>query len=830
MPRARRDSLVQSIASASNTGTTKTQTLPGLLEDSYLLDQLQKLSLVIDNKDWNTIEENEVSSITAESSTTDEKAYSEPNKNHSNKYSAYTTYLEQLDSNIYNYNLVLNQTILVENQLTSIIDKFNDVKTDTTNFIEIINNVNNEYSKLNKINQDIPAILNHFEILEPIMRRLKNSSSSLKIVQRDSFKTMLKNIESSLVFLELNKNFKDYEIYRIKFKQCLIRCIELITNYSVTLLKNNFNEINLKLSKKDINSVTKDALFYNKFSIISLNFNDQIKEIFQRLQNPNLERYFDEISSLLNQCFDNYFQLRHKLLSTVIYDFLSESYKDSNINLVKFIQSYKTFFQQLCNDEFNLFIKFFPLNDISKLKINQWFIHKLCDPLYDNCRIKILKEVDIPTLCDSISLFTQYYEFEEGSDEYNKKFQNIKFDKIFEQILNKIQTRLILRTQIYIENFIINYKPTLDNFTITHNAHNNSSKNTSILKDPLVKLYLNNLKSNNLRSNTNTSMGLKNERIVSAGNNSTNDDENTVLLEEKISSYYPPLIMSLALLSKIYEMVNSIVFDDLAHHIVHDCIVSLRKAFNFLQNITANKKDIDQLDIKLSMLRNLLMLRDQIQNFNIEYTVNETYLDFSGVEEFFNSFSSNNTNHNNLSESQNNSGTNLKSFNNNSKSTSNTNLKHNDSSVSMLTMARDLVPKVVNNMVDARTELINELRVVIKDFTDSCTHDIIKDSFTLTKLADTTFNSMTLQKNVETTLPIIFEKICKYIDDNDIVINLMDAIQLVLIQSYNEFFELITSKAENNQIDKSKITEIMDSDVFFEFVNTINSKLTNSNI
>lgn len=203
---------------------------------------------------------------------------------------------------------------------------------------------------------------------------------------------------------------------------------------------------------------------------------------------------------------------------------------------------------------------------------------------------------------------------------------------------------------------------------------------------------------------------------------------------------------------------------------------------------SAGKSDINNLDVSLAYLKNLLLLRDSIQNFNIQYTVNETYLDFSGVEGFFKSLKENGRN-----------------------------VLKKTSSSTILTLARELVPKVVNNMVDARTELISELRNVIKDFTENTSLELINDTLDINNGEDLSSKNLKLRENIKARLPRIYEQIVNYIDDQDIVVNLLDAVQELITQSYSKYYENISELAENGKLGKDQVADVMYLDVFADF-------------
>lgn len=782
MARSRKNSLVRDIA--SHPTIPEAQTIVGLLDDSYLFDKLKKLSLAVENSDG--LQRTDVSEGCSEVNGSEATTSADVKK--TNKYLYYTTYLDQLNIKIDEYKVVLDQTRQVNDQLDSSIKKFRKISQDTGAFIEETKTIYEKQSKLSNLTESIPKALHYFEVLDPIMRRLKHATSPA-IVKKSSFTTMLATIDESLRFLDENSDLKDAAAYRIKFKQCLIRACELISHFLTNLLKQTNQEILDKTKNKNsltgLPSTTRDAFLYSKFYTIADTFKTQVSEIVKRSNEKAYNKYHDELNSILYECFNHYFQTRLRLLTPVIWSHIDEIVvKDKDQGLVKFIQDGKVYFQQLCADEYKLFVEFFPEKECH-FKINQWFL-QLCEPLYDSIRVRVLKETDICTLCDSVTLFAPYYEFEEGSEEYVKQFTDIQYDKLFEPIVQKVQARLILRVQIYVQQNILSYRPTRDVFMISNRRRksktslqggNEDATTSDDNPDPLLESYLS---------------SFKNRSILPISPNDADDksidsEESTDKISQ-LQTYYPPLLKTLALLSKIYEMINSVVFDDLAHHVVHDCIVSLRNAYDMVIKSSAGKSDFNNLDISLAYLKNLLMLRDSIQNFNIQYTVNETYLDFSGAEGFFKSLKEN--------------GRNV--------------LKKTKSS-SILTLARELVPKVVNNMVDARTELISELRNVIKDFTESTSLELIDDTLDINSDEDLLSKNVKLRENIKARLPRIYEQILNYIDDQEIVTNLLDAVQELITQSYSKYYETITELAENGKFAKDQVADVMYLDVFTDF-------------
>ncbi|SMN21683.1 similar to Saccharomyces cerevisiae YER157W COG3 Essential component of the conserved oligomeric Golgi complex (Cog1p through Cog8p) [Maudiozyma saulgeensis] len=748
MVRSRRNSLVQTIAVQP---TLLEPQENSLLDDSYLLENLQKLATVI-----NGTTDKEILSLNSivKSSVESLDSVTTPDK-----YSQYTDYLTQLDENIKDYDNILKQTHRISNQLEDSLSQFNTISDQSSGFIKDTHTLYDSRKEFVKLSQALPQYLTYFDNLAPIIRRL-NHASSPNIVRKESFKTMLSNIDKSLFFLEENPDILESEAYRIKYKQCLIRACDLISKYSI----NNLKQIQSEITQKDImaNKNTRDALIYNKFSSISDDFKQNISALIDRATDEKYKRYNSELTSILNDTFEQYFQIRYKFLNQIIWLQVDDTIiRDKKFSMIQFIQDNKTYFQQLCNKEYKLFMEFFPEDSICKDRINHWFI-KLCDPFYVTIGVKCGRESDIDILCDSLILFEPFYQFEEDSEEYAKQFNEVQFDKIFSPVLTRIQNRLIQTVKNYIHRTIVSYKPSAEDFMI-------SNKKLKLQDDEgFVKTYVSNFRNDNTVTATTTSSSDKTE------------NNNAII----ISSYYIPLIKGLALLFKIFEMVNPLIFDQLAHHTVHSCISSLKNAYTIItRNESPDTSLAHDLDIKLFYLRNLLLLRDEIQEFNIKYTLNTKSLDFSGVESFFKNYKA--------------------------------------GEMSLFSLAKDFVPKVVDNMLDARTELVQELRICIKDFTDVASTDIIGDYLMVTTPEKLTTVNTNLTSCIENRIPRIYEQICHSIEDKEIAQHLIEAIEQYCNDQYSEFHDKVVTLGEQSKLSSDDVLQLVPPEVFNQAFKTL---------
>lgn len=200
------------------------------------------------------------------------------------------------------------------------------------------------------------------------------------------------------------------------------------------------------------------------------------------------------------------------------------------------------------------------------------------------------------------------------------------------------------------------------------------------------------------------------------------------------------------------------MFDDLAHNIVHQTTESLYNA----SNLIAGKST--PADGQLFLMSHLLILKQQIVAFDIEYVAPDVSLDFSGVTNTFWELRERGGlfNPRNL----------------------------------MRLVGHGLLPRVVENMLDAKVELDGRLRTVINDFINAFAARMTASL--PAKFVDT----RNLQRGelihpscrtIEKEVPVLRKILNEYIDDTRMKETLVGAVQDRTIQIYEDFFEKYTS-------------------------------------
>lgn len=232
---------------------------------------------------------------------------------------------------------------------------------------------------------------------------------------------------------------------------------------------------------------------------------------------------------------------------------------------------------------------------------------------------------------------------------------------------------------------------------------------------------------------------------------------------------------------------QSTVFDDLAHQIVHLTTTSLHQATDLISS------KVTHVDGQLFLIKHLLILKQQIVAFDIEYVTPDVSFDFSGVTNTF------------------------------------WELRERgglfDPRKLWRVMGGGLLPKVVENMLDAKVELDGRLRTVINEFTNNYAARMTK--FIATSAASRHgFDSVLAVKKVQEAsdreVPLLRRKLDEYLDDIRTKETLVGAVQDQVIQDYEHFYDLYTAEKRSNgklisKKGKGRDDEVYDPDMFSEW-------------
>lgn len=224
------------------------------------------------------------------------------------------------------------------------------------------------------------------------------------------------------------------------------------------------------------------------------------------------------------------------------------------------------------------------------------------------------------------------------------------------------------------------------------------------------------------------------------------------------------------------------IFDDLAHQIVHQTTLSLVSAS------TQISKSASPTDGNLFLLKHLLLLKQHIVAFDIEYVSSEVNIDFTSFTSTF------------------------------------WELRERGGLFDPRNWGRWLVPRVVRDMRDAKGELDGRLRNVINEFTqgfaDRMTAAIPKlDNPKKGATTDPKAATEQVRMAVEKDVPFLRKKLEEYIDDARTRETLVAAVMDVTVQAYEDWFDSRGAAAAGAKKSKGKgrEDELWDPDMFAEW-------------
>jgi len=103
----------------------------------------------------------------------------------------------------------------------------------------------------------------------------------------------------------------------------------------------------------------------------------------------------------------------------------------------------------------------------------------------------------------------------------------------------------------------------------------------------------------------------------------TGDDAMAKQLDQVYESWFPPMQTVSRILSKMFRVVETRVFEDMALQSVQACTKCLKDGSNYIRQCRG------QVSSDLFLVKHLLILREQLSPFDIELRPVERQLDFS---------------------------------------------------------------------------------------------------------------------------------------------------------------------------------------------------------
>ncbi|KAK3070950.1 Golgi transport complex subunit 3 [Teratosphaeriaceae sp. CCFEE 6253] len=643
--------------------------------------------------------------------------------------------------------------------LATPLSSFRAVATQTDAFRHQCESLIVEQRRLSSLAGSIEENAQYYTYLEPITRRL-NAPNATNLVKGNDFAEMLSNLDQCLAYMESHPKHKEAETYRSRYRALLTRALTLIRHHFTKSLGDIAADISKRIQGGQLKETTHSALLYAKYRVPA----PELKVLGLEIQKRAVPTPDDvdagrepEYASLLRELYQSYIATRGRLILPLVSKKLAELGASSQqADVLAFAKASLSYMRGICLDEYELWYEWFETDGAL-----YDFLENLMEPMYDYLRPKVIHETKLEKLCELCSVIQGRYMSLESEDEDdgsaivspsidNKPFgRKLDFASLVQPALEDAQTRLVFLALTALREGIESYVPKQEDLDWPKTT---TSRKSRAANGPVL-------------SGSRTSVP-RTPITPTAGEDI--DDTESVFSKRfdtsdrklPIQQWYPTLRKAIWLLRRIYRLLNSTVFDDLAHRIVHSSIYSLSTASQRLV------RDKTPQDGQLFLIIHLLHLKQQIVAFDIEFSPPEVDFDFSAVTNTFYELRDRGS------------------------------LWNPASWVRLVggAVGGGLLPRVVENMLDAKAELDGRLRTVINDFVNGIADHISApiEPTTVAK-AKEEFEALkavqTVRELAEKDVPSVRAKLGEYVEDARTRETLVAAVRDQVLLSYEEFFD-----------------------------------------
>ncbi|KAI0266947.1 Sec34-like family-domain-containing protein [Gloeopeniophorella convolvens] len=467
---------------------------------------------------------------------------------------------------------LVNRVDQIDADLTGMLDGWRSVEEGGKSLQDASQKLLNERDRLVELHETIGTTLEYFQELEHATRLLNHPGESL-VLQTD-FLYMVERVDVCIDFLKSHRNYKEAEVYLLRFQQCMTRAMTLIKMYFVGSLRALTQDVSQRLFEKDVSDTAQMHLLYTRFITVAGQLAPLLGELERRART-----HPDELGALLSECHASYFSARRSLLVSRLTEQI-RGLDPTRTELVELTRAGCSYLKQICTDEFDLYRAFFSSG---KEQLYQ-YLETLCDYLYDDLRPRILHEPRLTVLCEVCTVLQALMvldqqlddDAEEDGVEKADELGRLHIHQLLQMVLQDAQTRLFFKAQAVIQSEIRYYAPTAEDLAYPEKLVAAQKITTGYEireKESISRLF------------------------EGAG------------LDQR-ETWYPTLAKTVWVLSQLHDFVQPAIFDDLAQEAVSLCRGSLLSAADALGAKSA-------FDGQLFLVRHLLILKDVTRNLDL---------------------------------------------------------------------------------------------------------------------------------------------------------------------------------------------------------------------
>ncbi|EFN70102.1 Conserved oligomeric Golgi complex subunit 3 [Camponotus floridanus] len=518
----------------------------------------------------------------------------------------YNRYLEELKSRRSECHEVCCQIEKALDDFSALYKQYNEVSAKTTSLYDASEQLISDQKQLNATIDSITEYVKYFKEINMITEKL---DAPTLLINSEMFFSILDKIDTNIDFMQSNSSYSESGVYLVRYRHCQSKAITLIQNYIFNLFSKTTESIlNLKDGESSGNPDTALALFYGRFQTIL----SKTKPVIEQIESKSYKR--QEYDSLLLECHQYYWSQRGLVLGASIQKSLNSVREKYNGDHCSLVRHSCALLLHASIDEHKLFYEFFSKQSSGLTA----YLESLCTSLYDALRPFIIHINHLETLAEICCILRI-----EMLDEYvQNNFEPLEgFGNICLQLLHDVQERLVFRAHLYLQSDVLNYNPSSGDLAYPEKLKMMEDIAESIREETrqtrMKKISVSSADSSVLEPVS------RNHIVIDSIYQKTHMGSSPADLH---AMWYPTVRRTLVCLSRLYRCVDRSVFQSLSQEAISLCVQSIENARQEIE------KRASTLDAELFQIKHLLILREQIAPFQVDFTIKEYSLDFSKVK------------------------------------------------------------------------------------------------------------------------------------------------------------------------------------------------------
>jgi len=456
--------------------------------------------------------------------------------------------------------------------------------------------------------------LSYFDELDSLSAKFHSASLA---VESEDFLPILRRLDECIAYVTMHPQFADSASYAGRFRQLQSRAMSTIRTKVNQILRHAADQVQAAIKEQPAASIgrgggvgngsadgashpnppsegAETALLYVRFrATVEPGIKGLLQSLESRAQQP-------EYAQLMADCQRMYCEVRLQLMATLTEARIQQHRKEP---LPTQTRNGWAALMQICQMEYQLFENLFPGRDPSSGALSP-LIDTLADMLYETLRPAYIHLQDLAALCQLVDILQREI-LEEQLDRRGEAVALLR--GVLQRTIADVQHRLTFRAQAFIKE-VSGFQPKPDDLDYPQKLLAASTTGDGEIQAD---------------SDPADSRGALSPETAANGQASASGVTEKESGLESYKVWYPTVRETLSCLGKLYRCVEPRVFAGLAQDAVTACTASVQLA----SRAVAKKSGL--MHGQLFLIKQLLILREQIAPFDADFSHVEKDLDFS---------------------------------------------------------------------------------------------------------------------------------------------------------------------------------------------------------